>query len=242
MTDNTRRIIVTENEVEISSLRKNNWNLHGANCVVKPDNSKTWNTVWISRPTVNNVVIEWKPIYALNFTTQRHSGSIIVDIMGNWQPCSPGEVYDIEKDGSWKASTNSAPKPGFIKVGKVLYNFEGEGIHIILGIFDAGTKAFVPIFVDPVALPPNSSASFQPVDTPMLWFGPVQRTGTPITGDGSGTVLVNFENVQEPTAFNAIYSYASGTWKISPAPFDVPTGPTDPTGGSDDGDEVGGNE
>jgi hypothetical protein len=106
----------------------------------------------------------------MNWTASIPGTGATVHIGGKWQECVKGRVYDIGEDGFWIASAEE-PKVGWVKVGKVNYKYAGViAVHIIIDVKNALTGKFDPIFVDSTALPPGSTATYQPQKNVIWWY------------------------------------------------------------------------
>lgn len=212
-----RTIEVYESAYNAKKLSENHWNFQIAKSVSTGTTLQKPNVVWQSKAVAPRTIIQWKDQYALNWTSSLPDPGVSVTISGEWQACNLGEVFDIDSTGFWSAST--APKEdNFMKVGKVNYQYPGaDGLHIVVGIQNSD-GSFDPIFVDPISLILNSTASYQPQETIRWWYQSDMRTATMISNAHTSLGTVDFSNPAPATSrffYSTTFNYQSGQWITS---------------------------
>ena len=174
-----------ESEYDASRIAANGWQFQIAKAVSTTSLVGASNVIWQSQSLAPTVTVQWLVDYALGWTATLPSSGATVVLQGNWQPCAKGEVYDINDLGYWTKSQQE-PKPDWMKVGKVNYKYPGlDGIHIAVGVKNAQSGRYEVVFVDTVALPPGSTATYQPQENVIWWLTGGQMTGQVYSSTGS---------------------------------------------------------
>jgi hypothetical protein len=190
-----------ESEADAINIQNNGWNLQLAKAVASGSAAPTYNMIWKSRALAPITSISWKVEYALGWTAQVPDSGMSIRITGKWQPCNKGESFDINPMGYWKRSTEpvEAQYAGWLNVGKIQYSYRGVlGIHIVVGIRNAESGLFEPIFVDKATLGRGSSGRYQPQESVSWWLEAGDRTGSVFSGTKSGSATQDFSNPSDP--------------------------------------------
>ena len=133
-----RNVDVWESPYDLQKLASNGFHYCIAKSVIDSSGNLTFNMVWKSLNLSPRASISWTTQYALNWTLNVPASNAKITLGGIWQPCNPGEVYDIDSVGLWQPST-VAPKPGYLTVGSNGYSYGGSsGINIIVGVQSPG--------------------------------------------------------------------------------------------------------
>ena len=209
-----------ESEADATSIIANNWNLQVAKSVATGSAAPTYNIVWQSQAIAPSTQISWKVQYALAWTAVVPSEGVTVKIRGNWQKCDKGESYDINPLGYWQKS-DSAGQAGWLNVGKIDYSYPGVlGIHIVVGVLNAQTGRYEPIFVDGATLPIGSSAKYQPQETVSWWLDGKDLTGQVFNSTKSRSTSYDFSNPSDPVTntyeWSTSFVMIGGKWTIAP--------------------------
>lgn len=129
-----RTVALWESPYNLQKLPSNGFSYCIAKSVIDTSGSSTFNLVWQSLALAPRATVTWTVQYSLNWTIDIPSGNAQVTIGGDWQACNPGQVFDIDKNGLFQPST-VASNPGFLKIGKNNYKYDGaSGIHIVVGV------------------------------------------------------------------------------------------------------------
>ncbi|KAH8781098.1 hypothetical protein F5883DRAFT_685403 [Diaporthe sp. PMI_573] len=190
-----------ESEADAINIQNNSWNLQLAKAVASGSAAPTYNMIWKSRALALITSISWKVEYALGWTAQVPDSGMSIRITGKWQPCNKGESFDINPMGYWQRSTEpvEAQYAGWLNVGKIQYSYPGVlGIHIVVGIRNAESGLFEPIFVDKATLGRGSSGRYQPQESVSWWLEAGDRTGSVFSGTKSGSATQDFSNPSGP--------------------------------------------
>ncbi|KAK3305280.1 uncharacterized protein B0T15DRAFT_511211 [Chaetomium strumarium] len=208
-----------ESQLDNTNIGNNGWNFQVAKAVAANSAAPTYNLVWQSRALAPSTTLSWKVEYALGWTATVPGQGVQVQIQGNWQPCNKGESFDINSRGYWEPSKGPAnpDNAGWLQVGNVDYAYPGVlGLHIVVGMRNAQTNMFEPIFIDKAALGPGSSARYQPQETVSWWLEGGNLTGQVFTHTQSRSASQDFTNPSDPLtgAFEWSTSFltVSSTW------------------------------
>jgi hypothetical protein len=219
---NQRTIQVWESAFNASKLNDYHWNFQIAKSVYNGDGTATFNVVWQSKSVAPNTLIVWQDAYALNWTATVPAPGVSVTVFGDWQACSPGQSYDLDPYGFWtptKPDPNVKPDPKFMNVGNIQYKYpDVDGIHIVIGVQNDNGGVDI-IYVDPTALPPNSSAKYQPKELVEWWYQTDIRTSTMINGASTAIGRVDLSTPAPTTQdyyYSTTFNYDDGTWVTSP--------------------------
>ena len=158
-------------------------------------------------------------MYALNWTSEVPAEGLAVTVSGEWQTCTLGGAYDLNKDGFWSKSPESVkPNSKFMTVGGVRYSYPGvDGIHIVIGIQNADGN-FDIIYVDPTSLAKGSSAKYQPQETVQWWYQTDMRSSTMISTAVASQGSVDLSKpgpITNEYYYSTTYNHNSGTWITS---------------------------
>lgn len=222
-----RCIEVWESAYNAKKLSENHYNFQIAKSVITGTGGTTCNVVWQSRSIAPKTSISWKNIYGLNWTAKMPAAGLPVTLSGNWQACSIGDIYDLDKNGFWiEAELADNGDAKFMNVGKVNYTHPdgGHGIHIVVGVQkDASPnspnyKNFDPIYVDPITTPVGSCAKYQPQEFVTWWYQTNMRTSTMIEEPSTAKESINFLTAPETGKFyySTTFNFKSGNWITSP--------------------------
>ncbi|RUS13957.1 hypothetical protein BC937DRAFT_94541 [Endogone sp. FLAS-F59071] len=213
-----REIQVWEAQYDAQELISNGWNFQIAKSVANAAGDTTYNVVWQSKAIAPNTYISWQTVYALNFTANVPAAGVTVTVTGDWQACAIGQSYDLDENGFWQTSTSSGD-PNFMNVGKVNYEYpDTDGIHIVVGVKNSN-GSFDIIFIDETALPPGSTAKYQPQEKVKLWYQAGIQTSTIISSETTNNDEIDFSKPAPETNqfyYSATFIYNTGTWVISP--------------------------
>ncbi|TLD24007.1 hypothetical protein PspLS_06968 [Pyricularia sp. CBS 133598] len=169
MSDSTRTIHWYESRFDLEQIKNNGWQYQIAK-LVSTDKGKPpiSNVVWKSLALQPRATISWVVQYALNWTVTLPTDGISVTVGGEWQVCDKGQSFDLDSTGEWNPSA-SPGQPGWLSVGNVGYSYPGvTGVHIVVGVKNGDN--FDCVFVDPTALPLNSTGSYQPQEQVKWWL------------------------------------------------------------------------
>jgi hypothetical protein len=213
----SRTIQLYESGYDVKMLDDNKWNFQIAKSVANADGTVQYNVIWQSRSVAANTFITWEAQYGMNWTQTLPDPGASVTVGGEWQACSLGQVFDIDKYGLWVPSSVPS-EAGFMKVGTVNYQYPGVvGIHIVIGIQNSD-GSFGTIFVDPTALTLNDSAVYQPRESLQWWYQTDTRTATMISGASTAMCTLDFTLPGPDTNkyyYSTTYNYSTGTWITS---------------------------
>ena len=107
----TRTVHCWETAYDAAGIVMNSWLWQIAKAVSSGSAAANSNIIRSSVGIASNMEVSWNVVYALNWTATVHTTGITVNIGGNWQECAKGEVYDLDAEGFWAASTVT-PVPG----------------------------------------------------------------------------------------------------------------------------------
>ncbi|KAK1753631.1 hypothetical protein QBC47DRAFT_430456 [Echria macrotheca] len=238
-----------ESEVDAQLINANNWQLQIAKSVASASSSgkPLYNIIWQSQGPAPITQISWTEEYALGWTASVPSDGVRVSILGRWQPCNKGETYDINNLGYWTPSQEPR-EPGWLSVGKINYTHPKVlGIHIIVGVKNAISGRYEPIYVDRNALPEGSTAKYQPQETVTWWLESNNRSGQVFSTTRSNSTHQDFSNPSNPvtgdyewsTSYVVAGNNSPNKWVIIPgavaqaAPPPSATRPRDGIGGDE---------
>ncbi|KAK0743966.1 hypothetical protein B0T18DRAFT_293130, partial [Schizothecium vesticola] len=214
-----------EAEADARLIKQNGWNLQVAKSVAAGNAAPTYNLVWQSQALAPVTEISWTDEYALGWTAVVPSDGVRVSVMGRWQKCNKGESYDINPLGYWEPSSDTrSATPGWLNVGRVNYQYPNVlGIHIIVGVKNARTGFFEPVFVDRSALPEGSSAQYQPQETLTWWLEAEYKSGQVFSSTRTDSTQWDFTNPSNPvengyewsTSYVVAGNTGSTKWVIS---------------------------
>ncbi|KAK4446030.1 hypothetical protein QBC34DRAFT_305882 [Podospora aff. communis PSN243] len=217
MPADTRTLTWYESEADNQAINANGWRFQIAKLVAtSPSAQPAYNIIWQSAGTAPSTSISWKVKYALGWTATSPSDGVSVRITGNWQPCNLGESYDVNDGGYWKPSASSG-QSDWLNVGKIDYSYpQVQGIHIVVGVLNANTGKYEPIFVDRTALPRGSSAQYQPQEHVSWWLQGGDMTGQVFSKTQSPSTSWNFNTPSDPRT--DAYEYSTSYLMASPKP------------------------
>jgi len=229
----TRTLTLWESQYNAARLFRDHWNFQIAKSVATGSGKLEYNVIWQSKGIAPNTDISWTTNYALNWTADVPAKGMTVRLSGSWQPCAPGQVYDLDVEGFW-AKSSVSPDPNFLNVGKVNRNPDLDGIHIVVGIQN-GDGSFDAIFCDTTALSPGDSAKYQPKESVMWWYQTGMRNATMIDGADTATTSMDFTNANPDTGlyhYWTTYNCQSGDWvtTANPPPSTLYAPPTEAVG------------
>jgi len=220
-----RKLNWFESQLDAVNIGNNQWNLQVAKAVASGTGTPTYNLVWQSRAQAPITSLSWKVEYALGWTASVPGQGVQVSIMGNWQPCNKGEAYEINSIGYWDRSTEPADPndAGWLKVSKINYRYPGVlGVHIVVGIRNAETGRYDPIFIDKAALGPGSRARYQPQESVSWWLEGGNKTGQVFSNSQSQSCEQDYTNPSDPLTKSYEYSTTfltvDGKWAVSAGP------------------------
>jgi hypothetical protein len=144
MSTPTKTVYVYEKQSDITKLSQGGLTFQIAKSVVDASGNLVYNVVWQSQKLAPHFSISWTTQYALNWTLTIPGSSVAIVAGGNWQPCNPGDSYDLDKNGEWVKSATT----GTANVLNVGSNGYQDGIHILVGIQRGSTN-----FYDTVSSP-----------------------------------------------------------------------------------------
>lgn len=145
MTDNTRTVALWETPYDLKKLASNGFNYCNAKSVLDNAGNLTYNPVRRSLALSPRATITWTVRYGLNWTLAIPTGNAQVVIGGIWQPCNPGQVFDVDQNGLFQPSS-VASKPGFLMIGKNNYHYAGtSGIYITVRVQTTPGANFEPV-------------------------------------------------------------------------------------------------
>ena len=131
MTDRT--VALWEYPYDLGQLNANGLKFCVAKSVIDGTGKVHYNMVWRSLGLAPRAVITWTVQYGLNWTLDVPTAKANITIGGAWQPCNPGQVFDIDDVGLFQPSAEP-PTPKFLKIGKNGYKYGGSsGISIVIG-------------------------------------------------------------------------------------------------------------
>lgn len=204
-----RKLHWFESRDDAVNIRNNGWNLQLAKAVKSGSAAATYNMIWKSRALAPDTSISWKVQYGLNWTAQVPNDGVSISIGGEWQACNKGQSFDVDSLGYWTPSTNPVPadRAGWLNVGNIEYSYPGVlGIHIVVGVLNAVSGDFEPIFVDKATLPPGSSGWYQPQETVSWWLESGDHTGEIFSGTKSNSTTYDFSNPSDPVTKSYVWS------------------------------------
>lgn len=122
MSDN-RSLVIIEDEVDVDKLISNGWSLMVVKAVEKDGGAQpTMNIVWKTDKPVYQTTIEWKPIYALNWTASPPAAGKVVTYQGEWKQADIGTVWELNANGFFDTPSSSSRirsvDPDFINISK----------------------------------------------------------------------------------------------------------------------------
>lgn len=129
----------------------------------------------------------------------------------------------MNEAGYWVKSA-TAGDPGWLNIGNIKYSYPGVlGIHVVVGMRNAQTNLYGPIFVDKAVLGPGSSARYQPQEMVSWWLEGQDITGQVFTRTKSNSAHQDFSNPRDPVTNTYECSTTSLTiprrWTISAGPL-----------------------
>lgn len=222
-----------ESADDSTAIISNGWNFQIAKSVATGTGTPTYNLVWQSQALAPITTISWKVQYALSWTAAVPTAGVKVKIQGQWQKCDKGQSFDIDNNGYWQPSATK-PDPtdaAWLKVGNINYSYPGVlGLHIVVGVFNAVTGKFEPIFVDEATLPAGSSGRYQPQETVSWWLEGQDLTGQLFHSTKSRSTFFDFTNPSNPLTgayeWSTSFVMIGGKWTIAPGdPPQQLTGP-----------------
>ncbi|KAK0524343.1 hypothetical protein OC834_005574 [Tilletia horrida] len=220
--DSTRTITFYESDADLTALSSNTFNLVVGKKVLSSSGRTTMNIVWQSLALASFMEVKWKTQYALSWTKSLPNAGAAVTLTSKWQPCNFGESYDINEIGLWVPSANPAgADPAFLNVGNVGYKYPGSpGINIVVGILNASNNKYEPIYVDPVSLPLQSSAKYQPQESAVFWYE-ANRISSSFIAQATakkGEINTTSATTQGKFEWWATYLFSTGQWANSVTP------------------------
>ncbi len=189
-----------ESEVDAQLISSNGWQLQVAKSVATASSAgkPVYNIIWQSQGAAPITQISWTEEYALGWTAAVPSDGVRVSILGKWQPCNKGETYDINNLGFWERSSKPG-EPGWLGVGEIKYSYPKVlGIHIVVGVKNAMTGRFEPIYVVRNALPEGSTAKYQPQETVPWWLEANNLSGQVFSTTKSNSAHQDFSKPSNP--------------------------------------------
>ncbi|KAK0647009.1 hypothetical protein B0T16DRAFT_458876 [Cercophora newfieldiana] len=221
----TRKLNWFESPFDTKNIKSNGWNLQVAKAVASGTGSPTISLVWQSRAMSPITSIQWKVEYALGWTAVVPDQGVQVSISGVWQSCAKGEAYEINTDGFWERSKQPAdPKDaGWLNVANVNYRYPGVvGVHIVVGIRNAETGRFDPIFVDKAALGPGSKGRYQPQEMVTWWLAGSDMTGQVYSNTEGPTCEQDYTQPSNPATkayeYSTTFLTVDNNWAVAPGP------------------------
>ncbi|KAH6877102.1 hypothetical protein B0T10DRAFT_520551 [Thelonectria olida] len=219
MSDSSQRTLTWwQSRADFELIQGNHWNFQITQAVAAGQASPESNIIWKSKALAPFTAISWKDRYALNWTATLPLPGVELSIYGNWQPCSKGQVFDLNENGFW-APSRAPGKPGWLSVGNINYKYPGiPGIHIVVGVLDATSGEYSPIFIDSARLPRGSSAEFQPQGKLTWWLESGTHTSQVYLGSKSKTASWDVSNPAHSTGkfeWWTSFIFAEGEWTIS---------------------------
>ena len=214
----TRVITVWQGQYDLAQLKQSGYNFQIAKSVATtPGGPPKYNVVWKSKAIAPTTKISWDQVYALNWTADLPVSGAAVIVGGSWQQCAKGEVYDLDANGFWVKSSET-PKPGFMSVGKVKYQYPNTpGINIVIGVQNESGD-YDSIFVDPTVVFMNGSATYQPLENIQFWYESGAKTSTMISSAQSSVGSLDCSSPSPKTnkfAWWLNYITSGGSWNIS---------------------------
>ncbi|KAK3389981.1 hypothetical protein B0H63DRAFT_390298 [Podospora didyma] len=216
----TRTLNWFETQADATAIVANKWNFHIAKAVATNSATPSYNVVWQSQAFAPSTQISWKNQYALAWTADVPSEGVAVKIRGGWQKCDKGEAYDINPLGFWDVSKKAAGEPGWLKVGNIDYSYPGVlGIHIVVGVLNARTGKYEPIFVDETTLPWGSQGKYQPQETVSWWLEASDQSGQVFHSTKSRASTYDFSNPSDALTnsyeWSTSFVMIGGKWTIA---------------------------
>jgi hypothetical protein len=177
----------------------------------------SFNVVWQSQAPSPKVDIFWKPEYGISWTAKIFADGVTVALGGAWQPAKLGQIFDIDKNGEFQASTKP-PVQDYIAIGTNYYKNTQTplGIRVVVGVKDGDD--YKPIFVDPTAIGINMSATFQPQEKVLWWYAAGSKSSTMFTthsGPSSEGDFSSPDNVTRNFRKTSAYDWDNGVWNTS---------------------------
>lgn len=173
-----------------------------------------FNLVWQSTILAPNTTISWKPVYGFNWTSDVPADGISVSCGGDWVQCNLGQAVDIDSNGFFVPSTVK-PDPAYMMIGKNGYKAQSpDGLRIVIGVQNRAGN-FEPVFVDPVSINLNMSATFQPQEELQWWYDSGSKQATMFTDHQTPYETASFSkpDVQTNTFFKtSTYNVQDGAW------------------------------
>lgn len=204
-----RKLHWFESRDDAVNIRNNGWNLQLAKAVKSGSAATTYNLIWGSQALAPDTSISWKAEYGLNWTAQVPNDGKSISIGGEWQACNKGQSFDIDSLGYWRASARPVPaeRADWLNVGNIEYSYPGVlGLHIVVGVRNAISGDFEPIFVDKATLPPGSSGWYQPQETVSWWLESGDHTGEIFSRTKSESATYDFSNPSDPVTNSYVWS------------------------------------
>lgn len=130
-----RTVDIWEAESDLVLLTKGNFQFNIAKSVMDSKGNLSYNMIWHSQILAPKMSIDWTVQYALNWTNTVPGLGLTVTMGGFWKDTNPGDVWDIDQNGIFVAST-AAKMPNYLKIGENRRApVPGQnGIHIVVGI------------------------------------------------------------------------------------------------------------
>lgn len=202
-----RKIHVNETEHEIVTLGSNQlcFGLKVNDNVGKAEFNLIWKCVHLN-PTTN---FEWEIKYALGYSLDPPAIGSVVTNTGDWQPCDLGSSYLLDKYGFFQKSYDG--RAGYLHISQNEYS----KVYPIIGLWDANSQTYMPLYVDTNPLFTNSQALYQPGSEAVLWY---------TTGVQASQMAGDFEsavcsvNISKPNSrtdtyeWNVSFDPTTGTW------------------------------
>ena len=202
--------VITRGECEMI-LPRNNENLRARNLT---NILVTYNLVWKSSVLAPYIDVFWRPVYGFNWTSDVPADGISVSCHGDWMQCNFGQALDIDSNGFFVPSTVKADTESMM-IGKNGYKAQSsDGIRIVIGV-QKGKGTFEPIFVDPVSINKNMSATFQPQEKLEWWYDSGAKQATMYTNHTTPFETGDFSSEDAQThTYTKMSSYdvQSGKW------------------------------
>ncbi|KAF4334657.1 splicing factor 3b [Fusarium beomiforme] len=211
----TYTIITQQGRTELATLSGQNYQLQVAKSVSSPSGQPSFNMVYQSQFLGPNMEVQWTTTYGLNWTTNIPSAGSTVVYSGDWQQCNLGDSYDLNSVGEWVPNQNNPnSKSNSLNIGKNNYQ---EAVNVIVGVQDASTGHWKPIWVSPDQLLKQSNGEYEPLQAIQLWYAEGTQTSTMISAQATA-VQGYTATSSNPEYFS--FDVAAGNWRESQAtPF-----------------------
>ncbi|CAD6888982.1 unnamed protein product [Tilletia controversa] len=205
----SRTLTVKENEPQISALGDHDLVL--GQQVESSNGHVHVNVIWKVRSLAPQMSVIWQAKYALQWTQELPgNGEQILYNGADWQPCEPGEAFELNSHGFWVSSSRATPD--YITIGSNNYK---HGVHIIIGLFNSHIDNYEPVFVDPEQILPRGQGAYRPRNRAVLWFQIEAEPSAYSSKDygASGEVDTSAPNVHTEThSWTGTYDPRSGSW------------------------------